>query len=407
MTNEMTAPLIRRDLDFLPVQHGGQQIILIRDHLGLVQEGKAISLPLYQIMALLDGTSTIRDLQVELMRQKGGVLVGTDEVESLLAQLDHSFFLDSERFKIARDQLVADFTAEKVRPCSHCGSAYPENPAALKSRLDEIVTCQPPVPEPEGEIVGLVSPHIDLSVGQKVYSSAYQMLKHVTPSTIVLLGVGHQMANDLFSLTDKDFETPLGIVKNEPSLIQTLRETGRHIVSATDFAHRSEHSIEFQVIFLQHLLAEKPFTIIPILCGSLQSSLPEFNRNSYLQEAGPFLEALRQILTDKEKDILLVAGVDFSHIGPKFGHEMPAQFLKAQSEAHDKNLLKALCQFDADPFWEESRNAEEQFHVCGFSALACLLEVLPPCKGKMLDYQVWDEAATRSAVSFSSVVFTS
>jgi hypothetical protein len=63
--NEMI-PSIRKDLEFFPVQHGGQQFILIRDHLGLVQEGKAVAPPLYQIMALLDGSRTIREIQMEL-----------------------------------------------------------------------------------------------------------------------------------------------------------------------------------------------------------------------------------------------------------------------------------------------------------------------------------------------------
>jgi len=61
-------------------QHEGKQFVLIRDSLGLVPEGKAVGLPLYQIMTLLDGNTTIRDVQMELMRQRGGVLVGTDEI---------------------------------------------------------------------------------------------------------------------------------------------------------------------------------------------------------------------------------------------------------------------------------------------------------------------------------------
>jgi hypothetical protein len=108
--NDM-APAVRKDLEFFPVQHGGQQLILIRDHLGLVQEGKAIAPPLYEIMSLLDGTRTIRDIQMELMRQRGGVLVGTDEVKGLLAHLDESYLLETEGFKKARDRVVADFGA--------------------------------------------------------------------------------------------------------------------------------------------------------------------------------------------------------------------------------------------------------------------------------------------------------
>jgi AmmeMemoRadiSam system protein B len=400
-------PLIRRDIEFFPVQHGGQQLILIRDDLGLVQEGKGVAPNLYQFMSLLDGTRTIRDLQMELMRQRGGVLVDSDEVKRLLSKLDESGLLDSDRFRTARDKIMASFTSSEVRPCFHCGRTYPDNPAELKKRLDEVLASQPQGPEPEGKIEALVSPHIDLATGHKVYASAYQMLKRASPSRVVLLGIGHHMMNDLFCVTDKDFETPLGMTKNEPALTKELREAGQSIVAANDFAHRSEHSIEFQVIFLQHLFATNTFTIVPILCGSLQLALPEYSRNAYLKKAGPFLEKLREITKESDKETLVVAGVDFSHIGPKFGHEVPAGHLESQSTAHDKTLLKHLCQLDADDFWEESIKSEDRFNVCGFSAMACLLEILPQCKGKILDYQIRHEEATRSAVSFSAVVFAS
>lgn len=400
-----TLPLLRRDLEFFPIQHGGQQLILIRDNLGLVQEGKAVPVPIYQIMAQMDGTSTIRDLQMDLMRQQGGVLVGTDEVKNLLSSLDESFLLDSERFRTARDRIVEDFASKRVRPCSHCGSAYPENPLELRNRLDEILSSQPKDHLQDEKIVGLVSPHIDLSVGYKVYSSAYGILKKA-PSRIVLLGVGHHVVDNLFSLTDKDFETPLGVVKSDLSLISKLRESGGDIIEPNDFAHRSEHSIEFQVIFLQHLFPEVNLTIIPILCGFVQSNLPEYDRKAYLEKTKPFLEQLKEIIMEPDEETLLLAGVDLSHIGPKFGHDMPAEYLKNQSETHDKNLLKYLSILDADHFWEESRGVKDQFNVCGFSALACMLEVLPPCTGKILNYQFWHEEATRSAVSFSAVVFT-
>ncbi|MDY7035480.1 MAG: AmmeMemoRadiSam system protein B [Thermodesulfobacteriota bacterium] len=404
--NELLPPM-RKDLEFFPIKHGDRQFILIRDHLGLVQEGKAIALQSYQLITLLDGRRTVRDLQIELIRQNDGVLVGTDEVKNLLAQLDESYFLDSDRFGRARDQIVDNFTMKKIRPCSHCGSVYPDNPLELKNRLDEILNSQSPPPKPEGEIKGLISPHIDLSVGSTVYSNAYRILKYTAPSRIVLLGVGHQMVKDLFSLTDKDFETPLGIIESEKPIIHELRDVGGDIIAANDFAHRSEHSIEFQLIFLKHLLSGTPFTIIPILCGFIKTCLPEYSREAYLEKAGPFLDVLTGILNDQDKETLIVAGVDFSHTGPKFGHEMPASYFEKKSEAHDKNLLNHLSRLDPDHFWEESRRVDDQFNVCGFSALACLLEVLPPCKGQILDYKLWHEEATRSAVSFAAVVFRS
>ena len=403
--NDFT-PELRRDLEFFPARHQGQQLILIRDQLGLVQEGKAVAALLYRFMVLLNGDRTIRDLQVELMRQKGGSLVDTDEVKKLLAYLDESYLLDSGRFKEARDKIVADFASGKVRPCSHCGAAYPDDPLKLKERLDEILNRQSSGPDPEGMVTALVSPHIDLSVGDQVYSRAYQVIKNRAPSRIVLLGAGHQMAGDLFCLTDKDFQTPLGTIKNEQFQINKLREAGGDIIAHNDFAHRSEHSIEFQLIFLQHLLSGTPFTIIPILCGSM-AALSEYKRDAFIDRAGSFLNELSLLLRDQEQETLLVAGVDLSHTGPKFGHEVPALYLQGQSETHDRNLLDGLSRMDAVHFWEESIRVKDQFNVCGFSALACLLEILPPSMGEILDYQIWHEEATRSAVSFAAVAFTS
>jgi len=83
-------PSARRDLEFLPVRLQGKQYVLIRDHLGLVQEGKAVEIPLYQFMVLLDGTTTTRDLQMALMRQRGGMLVSSDEVKSVIAAVAFS-----------------------------------------------------------------------------------------------------------------------------------------------------------------------------------------------------------------------------------------------------------------------------------------------------------------------------
>jgi AmmeMemoRadiSam system protein B len=399
-------PRIRRDLEFFPIRQDNSQLVLVRDQLGLVEEGKAVPWPLYEFMTLLDGTNTIRDIQMALIRQKGGVLVGTDEVEALLAHLDESFLLDTKKYEHARENIVARFAAKTVRPCSHSGRSYPDKPADLKSRLDEILKAQTPAPKPESRVVALVAPHIDLSVGSRVYASGYQWLKYTSPSRVVVLGVGHQIMGDLFCLTEKDFETPLGVVKNDRNMVKELWDAGRAIISENDFGHRAEHSVEFQVIFLQHLLPEDSFTIIPILCGPLMPSLSGYSRSAYMETAGPFLQALSGILSDGDHETLVVAGVDFSHIGPKFGHDMPATNLQGQSEMHDQNLLKAFSNMQPDVFWKESIGVKDQFNVCGFSAMACLMEILPPSRGQILGYEVWHEQPTRSAVSFASVGFT-
>src|SRR5512143_2471047 len=112
-------PPLRRDLEFYPVQLQGKQYVLIRDHLGLAQEGKAVEIPLYQLMVLLDGKTSIRDLQMALMRQAGGTLVSSDEVKKVIAHLDDSFFLESEKFRRAKEAVIGEFVSKRVRPSSH------------------------------------------------------------------------------------------------------------------------------------------------------------------------------------------------------------------------------------------------------------------------------------------------
>ncbi len=396
-------PSVRRDLEFVPLAQGGRQYLLVRDPLGLVPEGKALDASLAQVLSLLDGHNTILDLQMALMRQRGGILVGTDEVTRLVAHLDQAFLLNSERYAQARGRIVAEFASRSTRPCVHCGQAYPRDPSALRQRLDEILGNAIDEPETAGRVVALVAPHIDLSVGRRVYRAAYRSIRGTAPRRVVVLGVGHSMGGDLFCVTDKAFETPLGVQQSEKPLIDELRRAGQEAVAENDFPHRGEHSIEFQLVLLQHVLAHPSWTMISILCGPIVGCLHDTSREAYVAKAGPFLEVLKGMIDEQS---LLVAGVDFSHIGPKFGHQMPADYLAGPSEVHDRALLDRLCARDAEKFWEESRNVGDRFNVCGFSAMACLLELLPSCEGRLLDYAMWHEGPTRSAVSFAAAAFT-
>jgi len=72
---------------------------------------------------------------------------------------------------------------------------------------------------------------------------------------------------------------------------------------------------------------------------------------------------------------------------------------------HDIEILAALEQGDADLFYETVAGNGNRYKVCGFSALWTLLAVLPGLRGRTLDYRIWHEEATRSAVSFAALSF--
>ncbi len=405
---ENSNPRLRNDLEFIPVQQGQQTFVLVRDHLGLVAQGTAVPFQLYELMVHLDGAKSVRDLQMLLMRLKGGVLVGTHEVEGILNQLDESYLLDSPRFRSARDRIVDEFVASPVRECVHCGQSYPSAPGDLESYLDRVLaTATSETPGTQGHLAAIVAPHIDINVGSRGYASAYNVLKGRSTSRIVILGVGHQMREGLFSLTEKDFNTPLGMVRCDKEWVRSLKEAGKDCVLKDDFPHRSEHSIEFQLLFLQHVLKGKEFKVIPILCGNLWTHLSPCERSTYLAETGEFLRAFEELLEEHKQETIVVAGVDLCHIGHKFGHQEPATSLEMEARAHDQALLDAMIRPDPERFWEESIRVKDRYNVCGFSALACMMEVLHASEGRLLHYEIWHEPPTRSAVSFCAAALFS
>jgi AmmeMemoRadiSam system protein B len=396
-------PKIREDLEFIPARSQSGTVIMIRDRLGLVKEVRVMNPELYRFMAMLDGTRSIRDIQLDMMRQQGGRLIPIEDIEGMVKELESSYLLDAPRYREMKEQIVKDFRAQTIRHPAHAGLSYPKEPEELERRLDDILAAGQRQQKPEGNITALAAPHIDLEAGKGVYSAAYGAIPSVAPERIVILGVGHAMQREMFSLTTKAFETPLGMVEADHRLVEELLSTDSRCISGGDFPHKDEHSIEFQLIFLQHVLRDVHFTIVPILCGSLSGSMDEYNRERYRSVAGDFLRRLADVAADERT--MVVTGVDFSHVGPKFGHDLPASLIIDRSEAHDRRLLHALCEMNADGFWAESIHVNDRYNVCGFSALACLLEILPSSRGHLLDYGVFKEEATQSAVSFAAVVF--
>jgi hypothetical protein len=400
-------PPLRRDIDLIPVTRQDQEMLLVRDPLGLVPEGMALRPESYGLLSLLHSPREAGEVAAELTRLAGGRMISSEDVESVAEQLETAWLLESERFREAREGIRREYAELEVRECFLAGGAYPLDPEELQARLDAILSLADGRPPPSGRLVGLAAPHIDLAAGERVYARAYRSLDQAPPDRVVVLGVGHHMGDGLFSLTDKDFATPLGTLRNDREASSLLREAAGPLAAPGDFEHKAEHSVEFQALFLKRVLGEAAPPAAPVLCGSASLMLPELSRAAFLDAAGPFLEALAGLAADPDRRTLMIAGVDLCHIGPKFGHQHTASELEAQASRHDARLLERVAARDPDGFWEEAARVQDGYHVCGLTALACLLEALPPdCRrGEVLDYEMWREAPTRSAVSFAACSF--
>ena len=404
---EIRLPRLRLDLEYIPVSYQGRKALLIRDPLEIFKEPVLLQGEALELLSLIDGRREIQEIQAGMMRLRNGLFISAESIIRLLDELEKAFILESGQLQNTRERLIQDYAALEVRPASHAGRAYPADRRALEKLLDQILAHSLPPGQTSGRMRALVAPHIDLEAGKRAYGRIYGLLReNPPPHTVLLLGTGHSLGPEYFSLTEKDFETPLGLVKTDRGTVRRLTSRAGRAAEANDFGHRAEHSLEIQLIFLQHIFGSD-FRLIPFLCGSFQDQLTEAGRASDIPAVAPMLHSLAEFLNKAGDEVLVVAGVDFSHVGPKFGHDLSAASMLAETRRHDQRLIEALCRRDVSAFWREVREVNDTYNVCGFSSLACLLEVLPPDwpGGQPIDYDIRREEGTRSAVSFASIAF--
>ena len=146
----------------------------------------------------------------------------------------------------------------------------------------------------------MAAPHVSPFGGSKSYAAAYRRLSPaIADRTIVILGTSHYGEPDRFGLTGKPFVTPLGRAEVDVEAVDNLRARGGDAVLLDDYCHAVEHSIEFQVVFLQHVLG-RSVQILPILCGAFLQSLREGVAPEIHPGVARFFDALRALPTKAE-----------------------------------------------------------------------------------------------------------
>ena len=400
-------PALRADIELLPARLDGRDVFVVRDPLGIVKRNAALSAEVAPYLPLFDGCSTVGDLQIVMMRRHGGSLIFRSDAEGIVEELSRVGILQTDGYREAKERIVREFTESQERAAALAGAAYPENPGALGALLDRILSLPPLSSEGlDGPPCALATPHIDLRVAERTYAAAYRAIRGTAPSAVLLLGTGHSLGETRYCISGKTFSTPLGRVPADRDAVARIRAAAGRALAPDDFAHRNEHSLEFQVLFLQRIFPMEEVPILPVLCGQMEDLFGK--ARSPLDDPGiaSFVEAVSAWLDGPAGKPLVVAGVDLSHVGPKFGDSSTGRSLEEACRAYDRQVLDALVAGDASAFFQAGALARNRYRICGFSALWTLLAVLPEIRGRVLDYEVWHEEPTRSAVSFAAVSFT-
>ncbi len=222
----------------------------------------------------------------------------------------------------------------------------------------------------------------------------------------MILGTSHYGAPERFGLTRKPYVTPWGASRTNLSLVDELTRQAPEAIAMEDYCHSVEHSIEFQVLFLQAIFGPD-ISVLPILCGSYAQSIYRGGKPESSENVNRFLGTLGDIAAREGDRLLWVLGIDMAHMGRRYGDAFTALANENEMLAvggRDRQRMERVAAGDAAGFWELVQENHDDLKWCGSSPVYTFLKVMPNARGSVERYEQWN-IDPQSVVSFAGMSF--
>ena len=397
-------PRLRLGLDLMPSPDSERPGLLIRDHYKFTDHMLLVPPQLVACLACFDGEQTELDLRENLVRATGEIQVGELE-KHLVETLSSAGFLENDVFDRLRQEKIKEFADAPTREASHAGSAYPDEPEEARAQIAKFM--EGAAAEATDSLIGIAAPHVSPFGGWESYRDAYAaLIPAYSQRTFVVLGTSHYGEPDRFGMTRKPFVTPLGEARTNVALVDRLAAAAPGAVAMEDYCHAVEHSIEFQVLFLQHIYGPN-VRILPILCGAFVESIYRGGKPEDNEHVLRFFGALGEMAARESGDLFFVLGVDMAHMGRRYGDELIARaddgHMLAVGE-RDRQRIDRVAAADPHGFWSLVQENQDDLKWCGSAPIYTFLKALPDARGNLRRYQQWN-IDDQSVVSFGALTF--
>ncbi|PIN78174.1 AmmeMemoRadiSam system protein B [Candidatus Woesearchaeota archaeon CG10_big_fil_rev_8_21_14_0_10_34_12] len=252
------------------------------------------------------------------------------------------------------------------------GRFYPKSEKELKEKINSFNKSGK-----KEKVKGIIVPHAGYDFSGNTANLVYSSVKQEF-ETVVIVGTDHTGVGNCVSL--EDFETPLGVLKNETEISAEISG----FLKKNNF--EKEHSLEVQLPFIQAYFKDVKIVQIIIASGDYK-------------ELG---KKIFQIIKKSGKKVLVVASSDFTHFGHYYSF-VP----KINIREIDQKVIDKILKFDISGFLEEARKTT----VCGTGAIAVCMEIcklMKATKPEILSYVTSADISgdTQNIVSYAGIVFS-
>lgn len=376
-----------REVRIEPKTHKGHTGFLLSDPLYLSNQAFFVPGPLAELLVLMDGTRDMEAVKVGF-ELRTGVPLNNTLLEEFISQLDTALLLDNNRYAQAYETALKDYRGRKSRPTVLSGRCYPSGTGELSDLLRQYLDWAEKVsPEPPGEVRGLICPHIDYARGADIYARVWSQMKETVRQSelVVILGTDHNEGTGRITLTRQSFETPWGIIPTAQDAVQELADKVGSDMFLSELNHCREHSIEAALIWLHYLMGDRPFNLLPVLCGSFQPFIEQGQSPREATHIDSTIEVLKRV--SNRYRTLIVAAADLAHMGPAFGDPCGLDIAgRSRMAEQDEKLMAVISSGDAEGFFGMIREEGDRRHVCGVPPIYILLSVLDGIEGHTVGY---------------------